>query len=117
MANAVYLTRFPIQSLPVAGTLTTLYTVAPTYQVNITSAQVCNQLATKASFRVSVAPQGAADALSQYLYYDVPMIANDSFKFDLGMKLSPGDQLRVYSATGGVSFTFYREEASQVGVG
>jgi hypothetical protein len=116
MPSAVYLTGSPLQSAPAAGTLTTIFTVPTGYQVNIPSAQVCNLRAAAGSFRISVAPHGAADDLSQYLYYDVPMIANDSFKFDVGCALAPGDQIRVFTSSGGVSFTFYNEIASRLGV-
>jgi hypothetical protein len=62
-----------------------------------------------------VAPGGAADATSQYLYFNLPMIANDSFKFDVGMLLNSGDVIRVKSDTGLVSFTFYNKVTSQLG--
>lgn len=105
----------PLQSLPTAGVLTTAYTVPNGYTVEIPSAQVCSQGAVVSHFWISVAPSGAADTPSQYLYFNLPMDPYDSFKFDVGMLLNQGDQVRVKSDNGLVSFTFYNKVTSQLG--
>lgn len=106
----------PLQSIPAAGILTTVYTVPTGYTVEVPSAQVCNQSAGISRFWISVAPGGAVDATSQYLYFNLPILEGyDSFKFDVGMLLNQGDQIRVKSDNGLVSFTFYNKVTSQLG--
>ena|SRR5437773_8328020 len=92
------------QSFPVAGILTDAYTVPAATQAVVSTIVVCNQGASVAKFRISVAVAGAADAPSQYLRYDVPVAGNDGFDITIGVTLGATDVIRVYSDTGSVSF-------------
>ncbi len=85
------------------------------FRDSLLAAQVCNQIAGTSRFWISIAPKGAADATSQYLYFNLPMDPNDSFKFDVGALISQGDVIRVKSDTGSVSFTFYNRVTSLLG--
>lgn len=95
------------QSIPSGATLTTLYTVPGATSTTVSSIVVCNQGAANATFRVSVAIAGAADATSQYLYYDVPINANNTFVFTGGMTLAATDVVRVQSSNGAISFSLF----------
>lgn len=93
------------QSAPLATTLTDIYTVPAATQAIVSTITVCNQSGTATSFRISVAPAGAADATSQYLYYDVAIAGNDTFAATLGVSLATTDKIRVYATLATLSFT------------
>lgn len=91
---------------PAATTTTDLYTV-PTATKTITSLLVvCNQGAA-GSFRVSVAEAGAALAAKQYIFYDMPIDANESFVRELVLTLSTTDKVRVYASHANMSFNLF----------
>lgn len=100
------------QSYPAAQTLTTLYTVPASTQATASSIVVCNQQPTLAKFRVSIAPSGAADASSQYLYYDQWLQPNDTFIATIGITLGATDVVRAYSSSGTISFSLFGVEVS-----
>ncbi len=97
------------QAAPAATTLTALYTV-PTTQAAVSALVVCNQNAVTIQFRVSIAPGGAADTPSQYIYYDSRLPANSSLVVVLGMTLHNTDVVRVYTNTAGVSFNLFGDQ-------
>ena len=100
------------QSAPLATTLTALYTVPGATNATVSSVTVCNTSATPTTFRISVAPAGAGDALSQYLFYDVTIPGNDSFIATVGLTLEATDVIRVYATLATLSFSaFGIEEA------
>lgn len=95
------------QSNPSATTLTTLYTVPAATSTTVSSVVVCNQSPTKSTFRISVAQAGAADTISQYLYYDFPITGNNTFIATIGMTLATTDIIRIYSGNSQISFTAF----------
>lgn len=99
------------QAKPAGTTLTDLYTVPGATSTVVSSITVTNQ-STATSFRLSVAVAGAADALSQYIAYDVPLGANETKTFTLGITLAATDKLRCYSASGNVSFSAFGIETA-----
>lgn len=94
------------QDLPVITSLTDLYTVPVGRTAVISSVTVCNQGA-NSSWRLSIAIAGAADNPKQYLYYDMPHPANDTFVATIGITLSAGDIVRIYSGNGNLSFNLF----------
>lgn len=98
------------QSKPGATTLTALYTVPALTSALSSTITVCNQSATPTSFRISVAPAGAADATSQYLYYDVAIAGNDTFAATIGITLNATDVVRVYNTLATCSFSLFGVE-------
>jgi len=98
------------QSAPTAATSTDLYTVAAATETIVSSVVVCNRSATATTFRVSVAPDGAALADSQYLYYDTDIPAYDTFVATLGLTLDATDKVRVYATLATVSFSLFGME-------
>lgn len=89
------------QSAPSAATLTDIYTASE--QTVVTTMWVANRSATPTTFRVSVAPAGAGDAVSQYIYYDLPIPGNDTFEFG-PIGLENTDVIRVYATLATVTF-------------
>lgn len=91
-----------------ATTLTDVYTVPSTLRNGIRYLKglfVCNRGAAT-TFRISYAPLGAADDVSQYLCYDVAIGANETFNASFeGFRLSATDVIRAYAGTADVSVT------------
>jgi len=94
------------QSHPAISTPTDMYTVPINRTAVISSMTICNMGVTS-SWRLSVAIGGAGDEHKQYLYYNVPHAANDTFTATLGITLAAGDIVRVYSGNGDMSFNLF----------
>lgn len=93
------------QSKPAAAALTDLY-VAPSAVV-VSSVTICNQVAVQTTWRLSVAISGSADNPKQYLYYNLPHQANDTFIATIGITLASSDVVRIYSTDGNLSFNLF----------
>lgn len=98
------------QSIPSSFILTDAYTAAAS--AIISSILCCNQSNVVTVIRIAVAVAGAADITKQYLYYDVPVPANDTLALTLGLTLAATDVIRVYSGNGLVSFNISGTELS-----
>lgn len=90
------------QASPSAGDLATIYTV-PTGAHATVRVVACNRSGA-CTIRVSVAPQGAADALTQYVLYDFSLGSNAS-NATAPVTVGAGDEVRCRSSSGTVSFT------------
>jgi hypothetical protein len=98
------------QSNPAATTLTDLYTVPASTSVVASTICICNRTGVKRTFRVSVAVGGAGDSLEQYLFYDTPILKNDSIFATIGITLAATDKVRVYADGVGLSFNLFGTE-------
>ena len=99
------------QAAPAASTLTLLYRVPGCARTNINSLLVCNRAAVATTFRVAIAPLGAADAVAHYIYYDCALAANATHAAALDLKLTEKDELRVYTPSANVSCSVFGTEA------
>lgn len=95
------------QSQPSANVLTTLYTVPASTSTTVSSITICNVSSTTDYFSVSVAPGGASDTLSQYIYYEVFLDGNDTFIATVGFTLATTDVVRCLSLNGNISFSLF----------
>lgn len=93
------------QSNPSAATLTDIYTVPGSTSAVIATIFVANRSSVATSFRIAVAPAGAADDLKHYIYYDIEIAGNDSFATTTGINLETTDKVRVYATLATLSFT------------
>lgn len=98
------------QSSPSATTLTDLYTVASAKQTTVSSIAITNRSSTPTTFRLSAAPSGAADALSQYFAYDEPIAGTATIILTIGLTLAATDKLRVYTALANLTFSLFGQE-------
>jgi hypothetical protein len=98
------------QSIPAAGTLTTLYTVPGATSTVVSTLMACNQSLAATVIRVSIAVAGAADTAKQYVYYDLPLAGLDTFAVTAGWALATTDLIRVQAANGNVSFNLFGVE-------
>lgn len=100
------------QQDPSAATLTDLYVVPSATSVVVSTITVCNRSATATSFRISVAPAGAADSDEHYLHYDVPIVGNDTFAATFGVTLETTDKIRCYATLATLSFSAFGTEVT-----
>lgn len=100
------------QSVPLATTLTTLYTVPGSTQAVVSLITVCNQSATPTDIRIAVRPAGAAIALQHYLAFALPIGANETIELGKGITLGATDVLSVYNTLATCSFNAYGQENS-----
>lgn len=102
------------QLAPAANSLVSLYTVPVATAAATSSIVICNQNSSASNilFRISIAISGAADDPKQYVYYDIPLMNNDTFIATIGMTLTAGDIIRVRTDTANVSFSLFGVEVS-----
>ena len=99
------------QSNPAGTTSSDLYTVPASTSAVVSTINVAN-LGTSGTFRISVAPAGAAVANSQYIAFDVPLNANDSIAYTLGVTLAATDKIRVFASNASFAFSAFGSELS-----
>ena len=90
------------QAAPGAGVLTDLYAPAPGRHASVRV--VCCNRGTATTVRVSLAPQGSADAVSQYIVFDAP-VADYATQSTAPITAGGYDMVRATSASGNVSVT------------
>jgi hypothetical protein len=100
------------QAAPAATTQVDLYTVPAATTATISTIQVCNQNATKTTFRIRVRVNGAANDPKQFLFYEQALLANDAMTVTLGMTLGAGDVVSVYAGAANVSFNLFGVEVT-----
>ena len=100
------------QVSPSATTETDLYTVPAATSAVASSVIVCNRSAVLSTFRISIAIGGTATTNKDYIYYDLPIGANDTFIATIGVTLAATDEVRVYSSNTNLSFSLYGSEIS-----
>ena len=96
---------------PSATSLTDCYTVPAATSASISSVVICNR-GTATTFRISIAVAGIADNAKQYLYYDLPIAANDTFIATIGVSLATTDVVRVYAGSANLAFTIFGVEVT-----
>jgi len=101
------------QSDPTAETATDVYTVPAATEAVLSTVIIANRAAAANTFRLSIRPNGAAQADEHYIAYDVPIAANDSTTLTLGITLDAADVLTVYTgASADISVNVFGTEIS-----
>lgn len=98
------------QTVVIADTDTTLYTVPAATETIVSSIVACNIGATQRTFRMAVRPNGAAIANQHYLYFDVDIPANDTFVFTGGLTMDATDVITVRANHADVVFSAFGVE-------
>ena len=109
MANAY---KVLAQSAPAATTATDVYTVPAATESVISTVVIANRAATAGSFRLSIRPNGSAQANQHYIAYDVPIAANDSTTLTLGITMDAADVLTAYCSSADMSVNVFGTEIS-----
>jgi glucose-6-phosphate dehydrogenase assembly protein OpcA len=98
------------QSNPGAASLTTAYTVPALTSAIVSTIVVANRSAVPTSFRLAVRLAGAAIADQMYIAYDVPIGANATVTFTIGVTLATTDIVSVYATLATLSFNIFGVE-------
>lgn len=98
------------QSAPGATTETTIYTVAASTQVVISSIVVANRGTSSTTFRISIRPNGATLANQHYIAFDTPIPANDVVALSLGVTVDAADVVSVFAGNANLSFNLFGTE-------
>ena len=98
------------QSAPSATTNTTLYTCPASTQVVSSSIVICNRGASAATFRIAVRPNAAALADQHYVFYDSPVLGNETVSVSIGLTIDAADLVVVYASTADLSFNLFGSE-------
>ena len=98
------------QSAPAATTAADVYTVGSGLQAVISTVTICNRATGAATYRVSVRPNGDAQANQHYLAYDSSVPANDTIALTLGLTLDAADVVTVYGSSANLSFNVFGSE-------
>jgi len=107
MANAY---KVLAQSAPLATTATDVYTVPSSTETIVSTIIIANRAASSGTFRLSVRPNGAAQADQHYIAYDVPVAANDSTTLTLGITLDASDVVTAYCSSADMSVNVFGTE-------
>lgn len=100
------------QLAPNATTEGDLYTVPAATETIISTIVVANRSSSDATFRISVAPNGAATANSQYIAYDLTCAGGGINAFTFGLTLDATDKIRVYASSANLTFSAFGSEIS-----
>tara|TARA_R110000744_G_scaffold213840_3_gene332744 strand:+ start:148 stop:477 length:330 start_codon:yes stop_codon:yes gene_type:complete len=100
------------QVVPLATTVTTLYTAPDLTQTTVSSLVVCNRSGSARTFRVSFHVAGASADNKQYLFYDKSIAANETTTVVIGMCFAQTDVIKVYASTADLSFNLFGVETS-----
>jgi glucose-6-phosphate dehydrogenase assembly protein OpcA len=93
-----------------ATTNTDLYTVPSSTEAVISTIVIANRNNVPSLFRIAIRPNGAELALAQYVAYDVTVGASDSVSITLGITMSAGDILTVFSDSSTLTFSAFGTE-------
>ena len=91
------------QNKPAAGVDTNLFTVANGTQVQF-NMFVCNQISSQDQFTIALVPSTGIETSATYIAYNTPVTANGVVSLG-GLFLNSGDQVRILSVGGNISFT------------
>jgi hypothetical protein len=100
------------QQSPVGSLETNLYTVPSSTSAIASSIIIANRGTSVATFRVSIAVNNASTTAKDYIYYDLPIGANDTFIATIGITLGFNDRVRVFASNSNLSFSLYGSEIS-----
>jgi hypothetical protein len=88
-----------------------LYTTPACCRATVDTLTICNRSGAATTFRISVAPKGAADAVAHYLYYDTAIAGNATVNLtELNLRLTENDELRLYATAATLSFSAFGTE-------
>lgn len=98
------------QSAPAATTNTTLYTCPSVTQVVSSSIVICNRGAAAATFRVAVRPNAAALANEHYVFFDSPILGNETISVSIGLTIDAADLVVVFASSADLTFSLFGSE-------
>jgi hypothetical protein len=100
------------QEAVAATTQVDLYTVPSNTEAVISTLSVCNRAGSGATYRIAIIKSGETLENKHYLIFDSAVPGNDTAVLTLGLTMSSGDKIGVYSSTANVTFSVYGSEIS-----
>lgn len=85
------------QAPSTSATNYTAYTVTATSAI-ISTISLCNTGSSDDTVRIYTVKSGDTTSVKNALYYNLPIYANETFASTLGITLSTGDNIVIYSA-------------------
>ncbi len=98
------------QSNPAVTTATTAYTVPSATETVISTITVANLGAAPATYRISIRPDGEAQANKHYIVYDSSLAPQTTDTLTLGITLNATDVVTVYASTANLAFNLFGSE-------
>lgn len=96
---------------PSITTETTLYTVPVATTAIVSTLAVCNQSPLPATFRVAIRPASdETTAAKHWIVYGATVDGSDATMLTLGLTLSAGDKVQIYSSSATMSFSAFGSE-------
>ena len=101
------------QTVVTANTNTLLYTVPAVTSTIISSITVCNIGTSTGTFRIAMI-EGAIGTVGNknYIYYDIPIYAGDSFVTTCGFTLATTNTIMVRASSANIVFSCFGSELS-----
>ena len=91
-----------------AGAAETIYT--STGDTEFRSLVVCNRGATSSTFNLSITLSGGTnDQTNQYLFYNMPIVPNDTFTSALEIGVGLGDVVRFAASSANLTVTLFKK--------
>lgn len=109
MANAY---KVLAQSAPSATTATDVYTVPADTEAVISTIIIANRSSSAGTYRLSVRPNGAAEATLHFIAFDVSIAGNDSTTLTLGVTMDAADVLTAFCSSADMSVNVFGTEIS-----
>jgi glucose-6-phosphate dehydrogenase assembly protein OpcA len=98
------------QSAPATTTATDVYTVPSSKYAVVSTITVANRATSAATYRISVRPNGDAQANQHYVAFDASVPGNDTIALTLGLTADAADVFTVYASTADLSFGVFGSE-------
>lgn len=101
------------QLSPSITTETSLYTVPVATTAIVSTLAVCNRSPLPATFRVAIRPaEDESTADKHWIVYGATVDGSDATMLTLGLTLSAGDTIRIYSSSATMSFSAFGSEVN-----
>lgn len=100
------------QNKPSAQTSTTVYTCPASTEAVISTISACNVGESPAKIIISIIPSGQTEEKKHHYIFNTEISFPETLSNTIGITLSQGDFVNVYSTSGEVSFHVYGSEIS-----
>jgi len=101
-----------VQGTASVGTYATLYNTGASTTAVLSTIAICNTASASATYRVAIMGSAGTPAAANWLVYDAPVAANDTFFLTAGVTLGNTQFIRVSSSANTVTFSAYVSEIS-----
>lgn len=88
-----------------AAAAVSIYQVPALTSAMVSRIMVANRTAGAIAFRIALVRSGETLGNEHYVAYDISCLGNDTVDFPVGAGLATGDQIYVYAAATGLTFT------------